>query len=142
MQRVGKVDITCLLENGSQRLHQNKEFVSRDKSELMFEHNFMCFSWLLDFILLCLHAQQLGAISPKPLCLAVVIRMCKIFLLQNKCRVANVCKNKCPAVDLSNFLSHNKCRVDNVRKNRYPAVDLATFYRKISAACVLILPGI
>ena len=55
---------------------------------------------------------------------------------------AHVCKNKCPAVDLSNFLSHNKCRVDNVCKNRYPAVDLATFYRKISAACVLILPGI
>ena len=28
----------------------NNEFVSSDKSELKFEHNFTCFSWLLDFI--------------------------------------------------------------------------------------------
>ena len=57
----------------------------------------------------CLHALQPGAISPKPLCLAVVMRMRKIFLLQNKCRVAKVCNN------------------------RYPTVDLATFYCKINA---------
>ena len=66
----------------------------------------------------CLHARQPGAISPKPLCPAVIMRMREIFLLQNKCRVGKVCKNRCPAV------------------------DLAIFYRKISAACVLILPGI
>ena len=66
----------------------------------------------------CLHARQPGAISPKPLCPAVIMRMREIFLLQNKYRVGKVCKNRCPAV------------------------DLAIFYRKISAACVLILPGI
>ena len=57
----------------------------------------------------CLHARQPGAISPKLLCPAVVMRKREIFLLQNKCRVAKVCKNRCPGV------------------------DLATFYRKISA---------
>ena len=51
----------------------------------------------------CLHARQPGAISPKPLCLAVVMRMREIFLLQNKCRVAKLCKNRCPAVDLTTF---------------------------------------
>ena len=64
------------------------------------------------------------------------------FLSQNKCRVGNVCKNRCPEVEVSNFLSQNNCRVGKVCKNRCPAVDLATFYRKISAACVLIMPGI
>ena len=53
----------------------------------------------------CLHAPQKGAISPKPLFPVVVMRMPEIFLLQIKCRVAKVCKNRCPAVDLSNFLS-------------------------------------
>ena len=40
-----------------------------------------------------------------------------------------VCKNRCPAVDLSKFLSQNKSRVGKVYKNRCPAVDLATFYQ-------------
>ena len=53
----------------------------------------------------CLHAWQPGAISPKALCPAVVMRMPEIFLLQNKCRVAKVCKNRCLAVDISNFSS-------------------------------------
>ena len=39
-----------LLAGKWQRLRWNKEFVSWDKSELKFEHNFTCFSWLLDFI--------------------------------------------------------------------------------------------
>ena len=61
-----------------------------------------------DFKTWCLHTWQPGAITPKPLCPAVVMCMHEIFLLQNKCWVDKVCKN------------------------RYPAVDLATFYRKIS----------
>ena len=61
---------------------------------------------------------RLVAERDKPKTSVVVMRMRKIFLLQNKCRVGKVCKNRCLAV------------------------DLITFYRKISAACVLILPGI
>ena len=77
----------------------------------------------------------------KPLSPAVaIIHMCEIFLLQNKCRVAKVDKKRCLAVDLSNLAITNKCWVGKVCKNRCSAVDLATFYRKISAACILILP--
>ena len=57
------------------------------------------------------HVRQPRAVNPKPLCLAVVMCMREIFLLQNKCWVAKVCKNRCPAVDLSNFLSQNKYRM-------------------------------
>ena len=88
---------------------------------------------------LCLHAWQPGVISPKPPCLAVIMCICEIFLLQNKSRVA---KNRCPALDISNFLSQNKCQVGTVYKNRCPVLDLATFYHRINAACVLILSGI
>ena len=45
--------------------------------------------------------------KPKTSRSAVLMRMHKIFLLQNKCRVGKVCINRCPAVDLSNFLSQN-----------------------------------
>ena len=88
---------------------------------------------LLPFFVLrrCLHAREPVAISPKRLCLAVVTRMRETFLQQNKCWLAKVCKNRCPAVYLSKFLSQNKSRVGKVYKNRCPAVDLATFYRKI-----------
>ena len=81
-----------------------------------FSHNpniYICCQYTL-----CLNAGQSGTISPKPLCPAVVMRMPEIFLLQNKCWVGKVCKNRCLAV------------------------ELATFYHKISAACALILPGI
>ena len=71
--------------------------------------------------------QQPGAISPKPLCPAVVMSMREIFLLQSKCPVAKMCKIRCPAVDLSNLLSQNKCRVGKVCKNRSLAVDISNF---------------
>ena len=58
----------------------------------------------------CLHAHQPRAMSRKPLCLAVGMRMREIFLLQNKCLVAKVCKKRCPAVDLSNLLSQISAR--------------------------------
>ena len=45
----------------------------------------------------CLHAQQPRAMSQKPLCPAVGMRMREIFLLQNKCPVAKVCKKRCSA---------------------------------------------
>ena len=63
-----------------------------------------------------MHAQEQGAINPKPLCATVVMRMREIFLLQSKYRVAKMYKNTCPTVDLSNFLSQNKCRVGKVWK--------------------------
>ena len=83
-----------------------------------------------------------GSVSPKPLCPAVVMRMLEIFLLQNECRVARVCKNRCPEVDLSNLLS--QISAGQVRCVKIDARQWTQqlFIAKISAARVLILPGI